>query len=101
MGQARDAPASTPIENPGVGRAATLLVDDPNCLRLANDATKAAYPRAVISYFHVLLPMSKPIRDAILHPFSRIVIRVSDGIELNMPDYLEMTGGFNKPDHAD
>ena len=88
--------ASTPIENPGVGRAATLLVDDPNCLRLANDATKAV-PKGSHILFPRFVAYEQTNPGRYFTSFFENSDKVSDGIELNMPDYLEMTGDLINP----
>ena len=84
--------ASKPITNVGVGMVAKLFVDDPACLRLASDATKAV-PRNNHILFPRFVAYEKNNPARYYTSFFENSSKVSDGINLTMPDYLELWGG--------
>jgi hypothetical protein len=88
--------ASKPITNVGVGMVAKLFVDDPACLRLASDATKAV-PRNSHTLFPRFVAFEKTNPARYYTSFFENSSKVSDGINLTMPDYLELRGGQTNP----
>ena len=81
--------ASKPITNVGVGMVAKLFVDDPACLRLASDATKAV-PRNNHILFPRFVAYEKNNPARYYTSFFEKSSKVSAGINLTMPDYLEL-----------
>ena len=84
--------ASKTITNVGVGMVTKLFVDDPACLRLASDATKAV-PRNSHILFSRFVAFEKTNPARYYTSFFENSSKVSDGINLTMPDYLELPGG--------
>ena len=83
--------ASVPIENTVAGNISTLFVDDPGCLKLTNDPSKP-----VPKDSHILFPryvaFEKTNPSRFYTSFFESRSEVSNGIELSMPDYLELIG---------
>jgi hypothetical protein len=88
--------ASKRFTNVGVGMVAKLFVDDLACLRLASDATKAVPHNS-----HILFPrfvaFEKTNPARYYTSFFENSSKVSDWINLTIPDYLKLRGGQINP----